>query len=111
MTKLILIYAASVLLKWAYEALDAIAADRKAGVKGWWDGAKYDQMKKLITHVPLCVAWVTGAALAAVNSIGAGVGMGEMTAVTPANTIMAAWFLDSFGKPLAKRLKRKEQEA
>lgn len=104
------IYIGSVLLKWGYEALSWVEANRAEGFKGWWKEASYDTMKKSITHIPLCIAWSTGAALAAVNAGVATVGLGEMESVNAANTVMAAWFMDSFGKPWAAKFAKKASE-
>jgi hypothetical protein len=102
------IYIVSVILKWAYECIGWLQANKgKGGIKAWWADNSYDIMKKGITHIPLCIAWATGAALAAVNAGVSAVGLGAMDSVNPANTVMAAWFLDSFGKPWAAGIAKK----
>lgn len=109
MLTLVLVYLGAVVLKWVYEMLDWMQ-ENKATLSTWADAHKLAQIKKLLVHVPLCAAWVTGGALAAVNAMTASAGLGAVDEVTVGNTIMAAWMLDSFGKPFAKRLKKAEAD-
>lgn len=105
MIPLVLAYIGSIVLKALYEMLDYMQ-ENKVGVKGWWDVSRIATIKKGVIHVPLCAAWVSGGALAAVNAMSASVGLGTFEAVSVVNTVMAAWFLDSASKPMVKRLKK-----
>lgn len=106
MITLVLVYVGAVVLKHVYEMIDHLEAERGVGIAVWWAAHRLGLAKKFLVHIPLCAAWVTGGALAAVNAMTATAGLGAMESVTAANTIMAAWMLDSFGKPFAKRLKK-----
>ena len=116
MTNLILVYAAGVAVKWGWEAFDWVGEHRSEGFKGWWTDQKIEIGKKAFMHVFLCPGWITGLLT---NAIAATVGALTMSTsdapavnipIVPATTIMAAFMLDSIGKPLMRRLKKKEVE-
>ena len=110
MATLILIYIGAVLAKWGYEALDWIEENRKLGLKGWWEAERLHLVKKTIMHAFTGTAWITGGLLALVNATAGSMGMGAIETVNPATTAMAAFMLDSLGKPIMKRLRRKATE-
>jgi hypothetical protein len=110
MTKLILIYIGAVLAKWGYEALDWIEANRMAGFKGWFAAERLSIVKKAIMHGFTGTAWLTGGLLVMVNAAAGSMGLGAIETVNPATTAMAAFMLDSLGKPIVKRLRRKAAE-
>ena len=107
---LIAIYLGSLVLKWAYEVLGDLNAHRETGLKAWWALNRFAYGQKAVIQVPLSVAWCSGLALGVVNSVSQGMGFGAMETVGLFNTVIAAWMLDSFGKPLARKLKAKESE-
>lgn len=110
MTKIVIAYVVAVLLKWGYEAFDWVGDHRKEGFAGWWADQKIEIGKKAFLHVFSCAAWVTGSALVVINAAMVAAGMGAIESVTPATTVMAAFMLDTLGKPLARRLRSKAAE-
>lgn len=107
---LILIYAGAVLAKWGYEALDWVEEHRKEGFRGWFEAERLHLIKKAIMHGFTGTAWISGALLGMVNAAATGMGMGAIESVNPATTAMAAFMLDSLGRPIVKRLRMKAAE-
>jgi len=116
MWKLILVYIVGVLVKWGWESFDWVGEHRKEGFRGWWADQKIEVGKKAFMHVFLCPGWTTGMLTTVIGSTVGAITMSTEPApmmsipIIPATTIMAAFMLDSMGKPIMKRLKRKEKE-
>lgn len=116
MGKLILIYIAGVLVKWGWEAFNWVGDHRAAGFRGWWDDQKIEVGKKAFMHVFLCPGWISGLLTNVISSSVGTLTMSNETGpavsipIIPATTIMAAFMLDSIGKPLMAKLKRREKE-
>lgn len=118
MLSLVLCYIAGVLVKQGWEASDWVLEHKGQGYRGWWSDQRAEVIKKAFMHVALCAGWVTGllgnVMAGGMSALAEGATLGGAEAVTlpltPATTIMAAFVLDSIGKPLMKRLKKKEAE-
>ncbi len=118
MGSLIAVYVVVVLLKWGWEALDRIAPEpgmKTMSAGDWWREQRYPLARKALLHVVLCALWLDGRLLAPLNStVGAllkgvdgdhGIAIAPLfPAVTFQTTALAAAVLDSFQKPIAKRI-------
>ena len=112
MLTLVLVYIAGVLVKWGWEAADYVGEHRAGGFIGWWQDQQVELVKKAFMHCFLCPGWLTGLI---VQMVAGGVALAtgaesipaESIPVIPATTIMAAFMLDSLGKPLMRKLKRR----
>jgi hypothetical protein len=119
MLKLVLFYVLGVVVKWGWEFGDWTGEHKGSGFKAWIADQKSELIKKGFMHVFLCPGWLTGimmnAMVAAVSAIAMAV-PGESSGppislpINAATTIMAAYMFDSMGKPIMKRLKKKEAD-
>ncbi len=121
MLQILASYVVTILVKWGWEAGDWLEEQRNGdGVKGllarWWMAHRLALFQKGLLHIFLFVGWYNDALTPLVNKMVqvfhsnlmdegiATVPPQLVSSVTWLTTIPAALILDTFGKPIAKRL-------